>query len=223
MAPRKLVGISHSLQASTHQTSLHQAMGAARLLSSRWRTHLGVSALIGASTSYGFSANCHKIRCDSTRSASWPQNSALTTQSRDASTASRESGAESSKKGDAKTTLDPHNDSGPIFEDEDTSSWFAFSSNLETAKQSLSSVNWSAIGDGLTDYIVPTWARQIPDNISKLQRELSMAPGSLADEIWEEAHDVDINPEIMWDARVRVSNDLCSEERAFQKKRKVNT
>ena len=46
-----------------------------------------------------------------------------------------------------------------------------------------------------------------------------MAPGSLAEEIWYQANDPEINPEIIWDASVRVSNELCDEEKAFLKKK----
>jgi cytosolic phospholipase A2 len=56
--------------------------------------------------------------------------------------------------------------------------------------------------------------------MTKFQNELSMAPGSLAEEIWREANDPEINPEIMWDANVRVSDDLCNDEKSFLKSRK---
>lgn len=46
-----------------------------------------------------------------------------------------------------------------------------------------------------------------------------MAPWSLSWEIWEEAHDPEIHPEICWDAKVRLSNKLCDEELAFLRKR----
>lgn len=47
-----------------------------------------------------------------------------------------------------------------------------------------------------------------------------MAPGSLADEIWREAHDPFVNPEVQYAANVRVSNDLCEEEKEFLARRK---
>lgn len=50
-----------------------------------------------------------------------------------------------------------------------------------------------------------------------------VAPGSLAEEIWREANDPEVNPEIIWDANVRVSDDLCSDEKAFLAKRKDET
>jgi phospholipase A2 len=56
----------------------------------------------------------------------------------------------------------------------------------------------------------------------KLQDELSLAPWSVSWEIWEQAHDPQVNPEIVWDAHVRISNDLCIEEQQFLAKRKPN-
>jgi phospholipase A2 len=71
--------------------------------------------------------------------------------------------------------------------------------------------------------VVPDWIKLFPGYMTKFQNELSMAPGSLADEIWREANDPEINPEIMWDANVRISNDLCEEEASFLKSRKFHT
>jgi cytosolic phospholipase A2 len=59
--------------------------------------------------------------------------------------------------------------------------------------------------------------------MKKMQNEMSMAPGSLAEEIWEEANDPEWNPEIVWNCSVRVSDDLCHEEKAFIEKRKKHT
>jgi phospholipase A2 len=63
----------------------------------------------------------------------------------------------------------------------------------------------------------------MPGFIWKLQNELSMAPGSLAEEIWYDANNPEANPEIIWDASVRISDDLCQEEKAFLEKRKPYT
>ncbi|KAI9841538.1 MAG: hypothetical protein M1837_000639 [Sclerophora amabilis] len=104
----------------------------------------------------------------------------------------------------------------PLFEDDDSSTWAQFSKGFAAAGQSVSSIEWSSL-------LVPSWVRLLPDYITKLQRELSMSPGSLADEIWDEAHNSDINPEIRWDATVRVSNDICDEEKDFVHKRRVAT
>ncbi|KAF4636577.1 hypothetical protein G7Y89_g1504 [Cudoniella acicularis] len=75
----------------------------------------------------------------------------------------------------------------------------------------------------IVDFVMPEWAKLLPDHISKLQKELSMAPGSLADEIWQEAQNPYINPEIEYSASVRVSSELCDEEKEFLRRRKVVT
>jgi cytosolic phospholipase A2 len=201
-------------------------MGAARLFSSRWKAQLGAYAVLGASTSYGLYATSQRIQCDTNHTVLLPQARPLVTQPYDPPTTSKGSAAISAKRdqADASTkTSDRHDDSGPVFEDEDTSAWHAFSTSLDATRQSLAAANWSSFADTIQDYVLPTWARQIPDNISKLQQELSMAPGSLADDIWEEAKDAYINPEILWDAHVRVGDGLCNEEKAFQAKRKAYT
>lgn len=50
-----------------------------------------------------------------------------------------------------------------------------------------------------------------------------MARGSLAEEIWQEAQDEDIHPEIALNARVRIGKNLCSDEMAFVRRRKRYT
>ncbi|KAI9167225.1 Cytosolic phospholipase A2 delta [Paramyrothecium foliicola] len=84
-------------------------------------------------------------------------------------------------------------------------------------------IQWTALPDKLVDTILPDWTKLIPGYVKKLQRELSMAPGSLADEIWSEAHDPLIHPEIRYTAQVRVSDDLCDEEKQFLARRRKYT
>ncbi|PSN71423.1 phospholipase-like protein A2 [Corynespora cassiicola Philippines] len=98
------------------------------------------------------------------------------------------------------------------------SAWQTITSKLYQAPQSVSS-----LGDTIVDYVIPDWVKVLPGFVRKLQNELSMAPGSLAEEIWYEANDPEINPEIIWDASVRVSNDLCTEEKDFLQKRQAFT
>ena len=50
-----------------------------------------------------------------------------------------------------------------------------------------------------------------------------MARGSLAEEIWQEAQDRDIHPEISLDARVRIGRELCPDELTFVRRRKRYT
>lgn len=78
----------------------------------------------------------------------------------------------------------------------------------------------NGLSDRLVDYIVPEWTKHIPGYVRKLQRELNMAPGSLSAEIWQEAHDPYTHPEIQYSAKVRVSDDLCDDEKTFLARRK---
>ncbi|KAJ5375726.1 Acyl transferase/acyl hydrolase/lysophospholipase [Penicillium concentricum] len=89
---------------------------------------------------------------------------------------------------------------------------------LDGVKQTVTSGEWADVGH-ITDYIIPDWTKFLPATAQKLQRELSLSPGSLADDIWKEAHDPHINPEILRDAEVRVSGDLCDEEQTFRRQR----
>lgn len=100
-------------------------------------------------------------------------------------------------------------------ESQDSGAWFDFS----TALQSFNIIP-DDVSDKVLDYILPEWTRLLPTYLRKLQRELSMAPGSLADEIWREAHDPEVNPEIRYSATVRVSNELCDEEKEFLARRR---
>lgn len=105
----------------------------------------------------------------------------------------------------------------------DVSAWHTMVNSFEAAKDSIVNFEISKLGDKIAGTIVPRWVKIMPGYISKLQNELSMAPGSLAEEIWHEANDPDINPEITWDARVRVSDEICKDEQDFLRKRKVRT
>lgn len=104
--------------------------------------------------------------------------------------------------------------------DDQGSVWVKIVQKLDEVKQTVGSTE---IGGNLSNYIIPDWTRFLPATVQKLQRELSLAPGSLADEIWKEAHDPDINPEILRDAKVRVSGDLCPEEQEFRRKRQQHS
>ncbi|KAI9826007.1 MAG: hypothetical protein M1819_007462 [Sarea resinae] len=110
-----------------------------------------------------------------------------------------------------------------IDNDESQKECVTFAARFAAARASIASTEWAAFGDSIADLIVPTWVRLLPDYITKLQVELSMAPGSLADVIWQEAQDPEINPEIEWDASVRISGDLCDDEKTFLRRRKKHT
>ncbi|KAJ6011858.1 hypothetical protein N7522_002213 [Penicillium canescens] len=96
--------------------------------------------------------------------------------------------------------------------------WNNIVHKLDGVKHTVGSAEWVDVGS-ITNMIIPDWARFIPATVHKLQRELSLSPGSLADDIWKEAQDPDINPEILLDAKVRVSGDLCDEEQMFRRHR----
>nr|POE94641.1 cytosolic phospholipase a2 zeta [Quercus suber] len=101
--------------------------------------------------------------------------------------------------------------------------WHTATARVSAVCGSLADFDISSLGDKLTDMLVPAWVRTLPSWITKLQNELSMAPWSLSWEIWEEAHDPEINPEIIWDAQVRISPDLCVEEQTFLHRRLPQT
>ncbi|KAL6860507.1 hypothetical protein ACO1O0_004535 [Amphichorda felina] len=103
--------------------------------------------------------------------------------------------------------------------DHDQSAWPSFARRFESLSI-ITDLEWSALSEKVADYILPDWAKLIPGYVRKLQRELSLAPGSLADEIWSEAHDPLVNPEIRYTAAVRVSSDLCNEEKQYLARRK---
>lgn len=129
---------------------------------------------------------------------------------------------EDPKKEDAEiinknTDLD---DYGPAFEDDDENSWATFSRNVGSVRDGIARLNWSDLSDKFTDFVIPSWARVIPGLIQKLQFELTLEEGTLADDIWQEAHDAEINPEIMWNATVRVGETLCRDEIIFRQRRK---
>ena len=105
----------------------------------------------------------------------------------------------------------------------DDALWAAFSNHFSTARESLASIQWSSLGDQIVDVILPDWAQALPRYVQKLRLELATTEGSLADEIWQEACDSDINPEISYNASVRFGKELCDEEKLFRIRRKRQT
>lgn len=99
------------------------------------------------------------------------------------------------------------------------SAWEKFTNKFGSVSF-MTDVEWAAFSDKLVGYILPEWSKMVPGYVKKLQRELSMSPGSLADEIWKEAHDPLVNPEIRHSAKVRVSDELCDEEKEFLVRRR---
>ncbi|KAH6607851.1 phospholipase a2 [Trichoderma cornu-damae] len=109
-----------------------------------------------------------------------------------------------------------------VAEKADEGAWAYFARQFEFLS-ATAELEWAALSDKLVDAILPEWSKNIPGYVRKLQRELSVSPGSLADEIWQEAHDPLINREIRYSASVRVSSELCDEEKEYILKRKLVT
>ena len=200
-------------------------MHRSRIVSSRLGARYGAVAVVAALSGKLYSSQRPIAYCDSPRDHPsllyrHPYTSDLPR--RQYSTSNEN--AESEKRGEAGLISDVDKDelstyrSG--FEDDDTSAWSQFSGNFSAVIDTIADVQWSTIPDRLTDFIVPSWARDLSDAFIKLQSELSLAPGSLADDIWKEAGDQSINPEILWDARVRIGSELPKEELEFLKNRK---
>ncbi len=123
----------------------------------------------------------------------------------------------------AKDKIESRDEDVPLSEDEDSAAWTNFSSRFVTARKSITSIHWSKLGDKIADRILPEWAQTLPDYLTKLQREMEMGPDSLADEVWRNAQDPDIHPNVTSNARVRISKDLCADELAFIARRKRYT
>ncbi|KAK4065748.1 uncharacterized protein Triagg1_8517 [Trichoderma aggressivum f. europaeum] len=109
-----------------------------------------------------------------------------------------------------------------VTEKTDDGAWAYFARQFEFLS-ATAELEWAALSDKLVDAITPEWWKNIPMYVRKLQRELSVSPGSLAEEIWQEAHDPLINPEIRYTANVRVSSELCDEEKDYLLRRKLVT
>ncbi|KAK5220110.1 hypothetical protein LTR72_007641 [Exophiala xenobiotica] len=197
-------------------------MSAARILNScqfRYAT-LAAAAYTGA---HSANRRTGVARLDSPPGASLPQDTYLIAHGRRVQkNFPRENPERATKRGDAEVigkTSDP-DQLYPVFEDDDQNSWSLFSRNFNNVREGIARITWSSLGDTITDFVLPSWAKTMPESFQKLQAELSMQPGSLADDIWKEAQDPSINPEILWNATVRVGNDLGRDELNFRRKRK---
>ena len=101
--------------------------------------------------------------------------------------------------------------------------WQSATNKISASSDSFTGFDFQTLRDKITNAVVPGWIRTLPIYIHKLQDELSGAPWSLGWEIWEDAHDPEINNEIIWDAKVRISKDLCNDEREFLRQRRKHT
>ena len=197
-------------------------MCAARLLPSTFKLRYTSLAILGGSGILAFSTGRKRVHYDKPSGHYWPEDSTfvITPKAPVAGGSRPKSAPQVLENKSASTTSNESAIDGPSFEDDDDSAWAIFSRNISYIKQDVTSIDWLGLGDRLSDFLLPAWARQIPDQIQKIQFELSMEPGTLADDIWQEAQDPEINPEITLAVTVRVGNELCREEKAFRGRRK---
>ncbi|KAF7544062.1 hypothetical protein G7Z17_g10245 [Cylindrodendrum hubeiense] len=123
------------------------------------------------------------------------------------------------RKNGRQQLADSESQDAPGSSQDDQPAWANFARRFE-AFTLVNNLEWPVIPDKLVEFIAPEWSKLLPGYMAKLQRELSMSPGSLADEIWTEAHDPLVHPEIRYTADVRVSSDLCEEEKTFLARRR---
>ncbi|WEW57067.1 phospholipase [Emydomyces testavorans] len=188
--------------------SVLAAMGAARILSTKWRWPLGAGLLLTSACSTSVFTKGPAVKCDSGRNiATWKPRG------------QSPSSSSNHDKSDSPSPSNPKESHTPAkkLSDEQVSGWERLTQRLGAAKDSFGSAEWA---EQLKNYIVPVWISGLPEKLQSLQRELSMAPGSLADDIWIEAQDASINPEITREATVRVSEEICREEQYFQWRRR---
>lgn len=109
---------------------------------------------------------------------------------------------------------------------EDDSQWNSFTERLASLKDSVAAAVPSIPSVSLPSIeapSLPNWSIGLPEWITILQKELDMQPGSLSKEIYDEMRNPRVNPEVEWDASVRVGAGLCKEEREFLRKRREHT
>ncbi|KAI4243891.1 MAG: hypothetical protein L6R40_003273 [Gallowayella cf. fulva] len=192
-----------------------------RLIHYCWIYRRAVPFLIGGSLAYS-TFNRRKPTANDSGGGPWPKSPQLIIQQRSPGEGNIQRNTEPLPALESAT--DSTDNDVPLFDaDPHGGAWASLSERLLRARTALSAIEWSHLGENLTDLILPSWASDLPGYFAKLQRELEMAPGSLADEIWQEAQDPFLNPEIARMARVRIGKDLCVEEKLFQQRRKRHT
>lgn len=185
-------------------------MGAARFTHANWRVSLKVAAIFSSSASYSIWSRGSPVRLDSFRPVN-PKHAENNAERTTESVAPKESenlNADQAKedKGTASST-----------EEQSSSAWDGFTQTVGAATDSYSSADWTGL---IKNLLAPTWTSLLPGSIQTLQRELSLAPGSTADQIWEEAQNPSLNPEITRNARVRIGEGLCRDERYYRWRRR---
>ena len=199
-------------------------MGAARLFSSCYRLRYPTIAAATCAAVHTSTRRTNSIRLDAPSTAHVPQDASLIGHGRRLQShyAQIEDPRQVTKREDAAIVdqSNDHDQYAQLFESDDENSWAAFSRNFDNVTDGIARIQWGTLGDKIVDWALPNWVKILPDSFQKLQFELSMEPGTLADEIWQEAHDPTINPEIAWNATVRVGDTLGKDELEFRRKRK---
>lgn len=109
---------------------------------------------------------------------------------------------------------------GQKYEEEEEASNDTVSAAWATITSTLTTLAAAAPAISITS-LLPEWTVVLPSYLQKLRAELSMLPGSLSYELWQESFSPYLNPELRWDARVRLSPYLCEEEQAFISRRRT--
>ncbi|KAI4118940.1 MAG: hypothetical protein LQ345_001077 [Seirophora villosa] len=194
-----------------------------RLITRPWLHYRLVPLLLGSSLAYGALVHKQPVANDSKDRQQWPRASPSIAQDRPLQDKAQPAGKPAHEEAVHPTAASNQNDV-PLFDpDPDAGAWASFSERVANARAALAAITWSRVGDDIVNLLLPDWVMDLPAYFTKLQRELEMAPGSLADEIWQEAQDPFLNPEIARRAQVRIGNDLCDEEKMFQHRRKRHT
>ena len=184
----------------------------------KFRRHHAPALLLSASLlAYGTTREQHALRTENSNGKNLSSSASIDVAKRN------DPDSKVSASGKVITSGDSERDSKGWFGDDDNAAWTSFSNKLYRTGAAVSSFEWSSVGDRITDLVIPEWVQSLPHYVRKLQSELSVSPGSLADEIYQEAEDASINPEILWNGRVRIGKDLCVEEQAFQHRRREYT
>lgn len=173
-------------------------------------------SLVIFGSAVGITLHSRVIRNNSSSNTQWPKTRPLV--------ASRSKEVDRQTEGDGDTSaVDSKDEDAPLFDDNDSAAWAAFSSRFASAGKSITSIHWPTLVDKIANHFLPGWAQALPEYVAKLQKEMEMAPGSLAEEIWQDAQESDLHPHIKVDAQVRISNDLCPDEVVFVGRRKRYT
>ena len=173
-------------------------------------------SLVVVSSAVGLTLHSRFIRNDSSSNAQWPRTRPLV------GSRSKEPNGQKTDDGDTNVVERADEDASSS-KDDDSAAWAAFSSRFASIGKSVTSIDWPDFVGKIADQILPEWAQALPEYVTKLQKEIEMAPGSLAEEIWQDAQDSDLHPNIKAHAQVRISKDLCPDELAFIDKRKRYT